>query len=88
MDKIFEQINGKNYIGGNWLSEKEIIQVDNPSSGEIIGYVPNLSKENLLQAINNTCQMAKPWVGSTVDQRYKILRKWQELQHTYLNELA
>jgi succinate-semialdehyde dehydrogenase/glutarate-semialdehyde dehydrogenase len=86
--KIFEQINGKNYIAGNWLSEKEIIQVDNPSSGAIIGYVPDLSKENLLKAINNTCQMAKSWAASTVDQRYKILRKWQELQHKYLNELA
>jgi succinate-semialdehyde dehydrogenase/glutarate-semialdehyde dehydrogenase len=63
--KIFEQINGKNYIAGNWLSEKEIIQVDNPSSGEIIGYVPNLSKKNLLKAINNTCQMAKLWAAST-----------------------
>jgi succinate-semialdehyde dehydrogenase/glutarate-semialdehyde dehydrogenase len=86
--KIFEQINGKNYIAGNLLSEKEIIQVDNPSSGAIIGYVPDLSKENLLKAINNTCQMAKSWAASTVDQRYKILRKWQELQHKYLNELS
>lgn len=86
--KIFEQINGKNYIAGNWLSEKEIIEVQNPSNNKVIGYVPNLSADGIISAVDNTCKMAKSWADSTVDQRYKILRKWQELQHKHLNELA
>ena len=85
---ILDRINGKNYIAGNWISEKEIIHVENPSNGKIIGYVPNLSAENLITAIDNTCQTAKSWAESTVDMRYQILRKWQELQHKYLKELS
>ena len=86
--KILERINGKNYIAGDWISEKEIIHVENPSNGKIIGYVPNLSAESLIKAIDNTCQTAKSWAESTVDMRYQILRKWQELQHKYLKELS
>lgn len=86
--KILEQINGKNYIAGRWVSEKEIIEVQNPSNGNIIGHVPNLSADSMIGAIDNTCQMAKSWAESTIDIRYQLLRKWQELQHKYLNELA
>ncbi len=86
--KILERINGKNYIAGDWFSKKEIIEVENPSNGKIIGYVPSSSAEDIMRAVDNTCKTAKSWAESTVDQRYEILRKWQELQHQYLKELT
>lgn len=86
--KLLERVNGKNYIAGKWVSEKEAIEISNPANGEIVGFVPNMPAEEIMKAVDNTCETAKTWALSTVDQRYGVLRKWQELQHKYLTELT
>ncbi len=80
--------NKKNYIDGKWISFSQHIAVDNPSNNQVIGYTPNLLIEQISDAVDATAKGFKTWSQSSIDERYKVLRKWQELQNKYHERLA
>ena len=86
--KLLDKINGKNFIDGQWVSAHKLIEITNPSNGDIIAHVPDLQSYEIKKAVDNTCMSAKTWAEFTVDARYLILRKMQALQHKYFDELA
>lgn len=85
---MLDFLNKKNYINGKWISSREEIAVDNPATGKIIGHAPNISEEQLKDAIEVTVNAAEEWKNSTIEQRYQILRKWQELNKKHFKELT
>ncbi len=86
---MLDFINNKNYINGKWVKSGEgQIAVENPSTGKIIGHVPDMSSEELKEAIDSTIDGSAIWAKSTTDQRYNVLRKWYDLQHKHINELS
>lgn len=85
MLKLFDK---KNYIDGRWISFPDHISVDNPSNNQVIGHVPNLSAKQIPNAIDATVKGFRIWSQSSIDERYEVLRKWQELQNKYHDQLA
>ena len=81
-------LNKKNYVNGKWISSIQEVAVDNPSNGKIIGHAPDISEEQLRDAVEVTVNTAEEWKNSTIEQRYQVLRKWQELNKKHFKELA
>ena len=80
----------KNYIGGAWLPAKSghVIEVDNPSTGAIIGTVPNCGSAETLDAIQ-AAEMAFPsWKKKTAVERSVILERWHDLILKHRDDLA
>lgn len=85
---MLDFLNKKNYINGKWVSSSQEIAVDNPATGKIIGHAPDISEEQLRDAVEVTVDAAAKWKNSTIEQRYQVLRKWQELNKKHFKELA
>lgn len=85
---MLKSINKKNYINGSWVSCSNNIKVYNPSNNEVIAEVPDLPKEKILEAIDDTVKKAEDWRYSNLDQRYEVLRNWYQLIRDNREELA
>lgn len=85
---MLDFLNKKNFVNGKWISFSEEIAVDNPATGKIIGHAPDISEKQLRDAVEVTIEAADKWKNSTIEQRYQVLRKWQELNKKYFKELA
>ncbi len=81
-------LNRKNFINGEWVSSDAEIAVDNPATGKIIAHAPDISEEQLKEAVDVTVSGAEEWKNSTIEQRYQVLRKWHELNKKHFKELA
>jgi succinate-semialdehyde dehydrogenase/glutarate-semialdehyde dehydrogenase len=69
----------KSFFGGKFVDKKEKIEVFNPSSGAIIGIVPNLLEEETKEAILAAKEGLEIWRKKTGKERAKILRNWYDL---------
>lgn len=69
------------YIGGKWIDENSDngVEVTNPATGEIIGYVPNCSAQMVETAIEVAQKAQKGWAERTAKERSLILRRWFRL---------
>ena len=78
------------YVDGQWIhgSSKANIEVDNPSSGQIVGKVPRLGGAETRQAIESAHRALKPWSGKTAKERAAILRRWFDLVLENQEDLA
>lgn len=85
---MLDFLNKKNYVNGKWISSSQEIAVDNPATGKIVGHAPDISEEQLRDAVEVTVDAATKWKNSTIEQRYQVLRKWQELNKKHFKELA
>ena len=76
--KLFQT---KCYINGNWIdsSDNKIIDVNNPSSLEVIGSVPNCGNIETKLAIQAAHNALPDWKSKTAKERSIILRKWFDL---------
>lgn len=70
-----------NLINGAWVSAHsgETIPVDNPSTGAVIGTIPNMSKEEVIEAVMAAHHAQAGWAAKTVYDRSAILYKWYHL---------
>ncbi|MFO1433653.1 MAG: NADP-dependent succinate-semialdehyde dehydrogenase [Candidatus Competibacteraceae bacterium] len=78
------------YIDGTWVETdtQELIPVDNPATGEILGSVPKLSAAATRRAIE-AAQAALPgWHDKTAKERSAILRQWYNLMLENQDDLA
>ena len=86
-DKLFRQ---QNYIDGVWCDADGggVIEVDNPATGEIIGTVPRMGGAETRRAIEAANRALGPWRAMTAGERSKILRRWFNLMHEHVDDLA
>jgi len=78
------------YIDGAWVDgdNRELIPVNNPATGEILGNVPSLGAAETRRAIA-AAQAALPgWRARTASERSVILRKWFNLMLENQEDLA
>lgn len=75
------------YINGEWLGSGEIA-VNNPATGETIGYVPNFGAQEAEQAVAAAAAALPAWRSKTAKERSKILRKWFDLIMQHQEALA
>ncbi|MEK4933815.1 CoA-acylating methylmalonate-semialdehyde dehydrogenase [Bacillus sp. FSL M7-1345] len=80
----------KNYIGGQWIesTSKQVEDVPNPATGEIIARVPLSTKEDVDRAVATAKEAFKTWRKVAVPRRARILFRYQQLLIENREELA
>ncbi|WP_305037868.1 CoA-acylating methylmalonate-semialdehyde dehydrogenase [Bacillus cereus group sp. BfR-BA-01316] len=80
----------KNYIGGQWIesTSKQVEDVPNPATGEIIARVPLSTKEDVDRAVATAKEAFKTWRRIAVPRRARILFRYQQLLIENWEELA
>ncbi len=78
------------YINGQWVSadDGQTFEVTNPATGEVIGVVPKLGQAETRRAIEAADTAWGDWKNLTGKERSAILRRWYELMHENLEDLA
>lgn len=76
------------YIGGQWVTASEEIEVMNPATGEVIGTVCRGGRTEAGLAVDAAYDAFPAWSGLTADERGQLLRRWYELIAAHTDELA
>jgi succinate-semialdehyde dehydrogenase/glutarate-semialdehyde dehydrogenase len=78
------------YLDGQWIQAKsgQMIDVDNPATGEIIGRVPKLGSTETRQAIEAANRAFPAWSKKTAKERAGVLRRWFDLMMENQDDLA
>lgn len=77
-------------VGKRWVeaSEEDGRAVKNPSTGEIVGYVPKLGAEETAEAIETAETARRDWAGRTAKNRSDVLRRWFDLMMENQDDLG
>ena len=75
-------------IGADWIEGASVIEVKNPSTGAVIGTVPNLGAEEARRAVAAAQDALAGWRARTAKERAAILRRWYELMLAHQEPLA
>ena len=78
------------YINGEWVNSnnKEIIEVNNPSTLQIIAKVPKCGKDETQYAIGKANEAWDDWKNRPAIERSSFLRKWFNLIESNKEDLA
>lgn len=77
-------------VGTRWIEadEKTGIAVTNPSTGELIGYVPNLGEAETREAIDVAEEVRHEWAARTAKERSNVMRRWFDLMMENQDDLG
>ncbi|MDS9469903.1 NAD-dependent succinate-semialdehyde dehydrogenase [Paracoccus sp. MBLB3053] len=76
-------------VGPRWIEAQGAgIAVTNPSTGAVLGHVPDLGAAETDEAIRAAQTAQKVWAARTAKERGQILRQWFELMITHQDDLA
>lgn len=78
-------------IGGCWMASSDsgrIFDVVNPSTGEVIATLPDMSRAETSRAIDAAYQAQKAWAKATGKERAAVLRRLFDLLVTHADDLA
>lgn len=78
------------YINGEWVRARDGAHFDvvNPSSGETIAQIPDLTPEQATEAVSAADAALPAWRALTASDRSRRLRRWFELIMAHQEELA
>ncbi|MEJ6404487.1 NAD-dependent succinate-semialdehyde dehydrogenase [Yoonia sp. 2307UL14-13] len=78
------------FLGGEWVQAKsgKTFDVVNPARGDVIAKVPDLSRDEVAEAIAAAEKAQKPWAAKTAKERSQVLRKWFDLMMANQEDLA
>ncbi|WP_236430956.1 NAD-dependent succinate-semialdehyde dehydrogenase [Pseudomonas syringae] len=85
-----ELLRNQNYINGQWVSADSgaVIEVRNPSTGELVGTVPSMGAEETRRAIEAAGAALPAWRAMTAKARGAIIRRIGELMLIHKDDLA
>jgi len=77
-------------VAGEWVASDSgsTIAVENPSSGAVVGYVPNMGAVETRRAIAYANAALPAWRAKTAKERAGILRRWFELMMANQDDLG
>ncbi|XWS10484.1 hypothetical protein CRYUN_Cryun39dG0083600 [Craigia yunnanensis] len=77
-------------IGGKWIDAHDgnTLQVNNPSTGDIIADVPFMGRRETNDAISSAYDAFNSWSKLTASERSRYLRKWYDLIMSHKEELG
>lgn len=80
----------RNYVDGEWVSagSGNVIEVDNPATGIVIGSVPNSGSVDAEAAITAALAAFPAWSKKTGDERSQLLERWHDLIRQNREDLA
>ena len=69
------------YVDGRWVKAAAgcVLEVDDPATGEVIGVVPRLGREEACGAIEAAARAFALWRRRLAKDRARIMRRWFEL---------
>ena len=75
---------------GEWIAADSggTIAVDNPSTGAVIGHVPNMGAAEARRAIEFANAALRAWRARTAKERAGILRRWFDLMMANQDDLG
>ena len=78
------------YIGGEWIQSDsgDMIDVDNPANGKIIGRVPDCGSAETARAIAAADTAFHSWKTKTANERSELLYRWYELMIEHTDDLG
>ena len=78
------------YIDGEWVEPgpRGTLDVDNPATGETLGVVPRLGREETRRAIDAASRAFPAWRRKTAKERAAVLRRWFDLMMANQEDLA
>jgi succinate-semialdehyde dehydrogenase / glutarate-semialdehyde dehydrogenase len=78
------------YIDGKWVgpTDGNVMDVDNPATGEIIGRVPRVGAVQTRQAVEAAHRAFLAWRRRTGKERAAVLRRWSDLMLSNQEDLA
>ena len=78
------------YVNGKWVGAKsgKTFEVRDPASGELIGTMPEMNKEDVTVAIQAAEKALVSFRKTTGRERAKMLRKWYQLMIENSEDLA
>jgi succinate-semialdehyde dehydrogenase/glutarate-semialdehyde dehydrogenase len=78
------------YIDGAWVDSPThaTIDVDNPATGDVIGTVPRLGRDQTRAAIDAAARAFPAWRAKTAKERAGVLRRWFDLMMANQEDLA
>ncbi len=79
-----------NLINGTWVGAHDgrVLDVKNPATGQVIGQVPDVSKDQVIRAIEAAHAAQAGWAAMTAYARAEILQRWAELIEANKEQLA
>ncbi len=83
-------LNSKCFIKDGWYdaSDQATIEVTNPFSQEVIGTIPSLTKQDVIDAVAFSSQAQPAWAAKTAQERSVLLSKWADLIDQNKEDLA
>ena len=90
MNRTESLLRQKCYVDGRWIdsSDGKTIAVTNPSTGETIGTVPALTREDVSATIAAAEKAGRAWAARSAKERGLVLRRWFDLCMQNQEELA
>ena len=78
------------YIDGGWVepASRGALDVDNPATGETLGVVPKLGRDETRRAIDAAARAFPDWRRRTAKERAASLRRWFDLMMANQDDLA
>ncbi|MHB8809904.1 MAG: NAD-dependent succinate-semialdehyde dehydrogenase [Desulfobulbaceae bacterium] len=78
------------YVDGRWIraASGKSMDVSNPSTGEVIGQVPAVGREETGSAIRAAARAYLHWRQLTAKERAQFLRRWYDLIMAHQEDLA
>jgi aldehyde dehydrogenase (NAD+) len=80
----------KIYINGEWIEpiSKDVIEVENPATEEIIGRVPAAKEEDVIKAVKAAKEAFKTWQFTSLDERKDLIRKLLDELRLNIDKMA
>ncbi|MFV0437466.1 MAG: NAD-dependent succinate-semialdehyde dehydrogenase [Desulfopila sp.] len=78
------------WIDGGWVSNRSgnTLTVKNPANGVVLGTIPSLSADEIIDGIHAAEKAFSVWRQKTVKERYEILYRWYDLIMKHQEDLA
>lgn len=77
-------------IDGEWVEGDSNIPIENPCTGEVLGFLSDVGEKGTIKAIESANNAFKTWRETTAEERSKILKKWYFLilkKKKYISEI-
>ncbi|XP_064629008.1 succinate-semialdehyde dehydrogenase, mitochondrial-like [Lineus longissimus] len=86
-------IKDKAFVNGKWTSAAsgKTFEVTNPANGAVLGSVPDMDQQDVVEAIKIAHQAFQTWKKTTAKERCAVLKKWYTLmiaEHENLAKLS
>jgi len=86
--QAFEFFKNQCLVGGEWLSNGQLVDVLDPASGKVLTQVPLFSEQETEQAITAAAKALPDWCALSAHERANYLKAWHDLLIKHREQLA